>query len=228
MTEFRFPGASHRTTIFGKTGSGKTQFASFLLSRSPFHQQPYIIVDYKHDELLNSVDRIREIDITKSAIPKQPGLYIVHPLPGADDARMEQWLWDIWERERVGLFFDEATLVPGSAAGSRGYALQAILQQGRSKRVPVIAITQRPAGISRQLFTEADFFAGFYINTKPDLARAQEMLPIGAMDGLRQDYTCRWFDVAKDHLTRFTPAPSADSIRAVLHERLAPKRRYLF
>lgn len=226
MTEFRFPGVKDRTFIFGKTGSGKTQFAAHLLSRSPFHQQPYIIVDYKYDELLNSVDRIREIDFKKSAIPKQPGLYVVHPLPGKDDERVEQWLWDVWEHERVGLYFDEVTLVPGSAAGSRGYAVQALLQQGRSKRCPLISIAQRPSGVSRQIITEASFIAGFYINTKPDLDRVRDMMPIGSMDGLEQDYSCRWWDDKENRLTRFSPAPDADTIRNVLTDRLAPRRRF--
>lgn len=223
---FRFPDESHRTFIFGKTGSGKTQFAAFLLSRAPFHRQPYIIVDYKHDELLNSCDRIKEIGL-KDKLPKQNGLYIVHPLPGRDDAAVEEWLWRVWQHERVGLFFDEATLIPGSAAGSRGYALQALLQQGRSKRTPVMAITQRPSGVSRQLITEASFIAGFYINTKPDLERVRDMMPVGAMDGLAMDYHCRWWDDQRNRLTRFTPAPDADTIRNVLYDRLAPKRRSL-
>ena len=96
MAGFRFPDTDHRTTIVGRTGSGKTFFAAWLLGKAHFNRQPYIIVDYKHDALLNSSDRIREIGLGDK-LPSKPGLYIVHPLPG-EKAEIEEWLWKIWRK----------------------------------------------------------------------------------------------------------------------------------
>src|SRR5215469_12979317 len=95
---FRFPNNTQRLLIVGRTGSGKTQLAAWVLSFAPFDRQPYIIVDYKHDELLNGTDHIKEIALGE--IPKKKGLYIVHPRPDIDDDAMNDWLFKIWERER--------------------------------------------------------------------------------------------------------------------------------
>lgn len=225
--KIRLPGLTDRTAIVGKTGSGKTQFSTWLLSTQPFDKQPYIIVDYKRDELLNSVDRIREISFADKKLPTEPGLYILQPMPHQDVA-MENFLWRVWEHEKIGLYFDEGTLVPGNSAGARNGAFQAILQQGRSKRVPAITVSQRPAGISKSVLSEADFFAGFYLNTDADLKRIAEMMPKGAMDGIKQDFHCVWYDVKKDTMCRFSPVPNADNIRDSLDFRLSqlrPKRR---
>jgi len=223
----RLPNNTHRTTVIGKTGSGKTQFSAWLLSTQNFDRQPWIMVDYKHDELLNSIHRVKEIGLgEKLPTLKQPGLYKVHPLPGDDDEAVERWLRKVWLQENVGLFFDEGTLVPGNQAAARGGAFQAILMQGRSKRIPTINVSQRPSGVSRGCFSEADFFAVFYLNTDGDIKRINEFLPSTAMKGLRQDYNCRWYDVGRNELTYFTPAPSADKIREAISSKLAPRRRF--
>lgn len=226
--KLRLPGLTHRTTVVGKTGSGKTQFSAWLLSTQRFDKQPFVIVDYKGDELLNSVHGIKEVGFKD--LPNDPGLYIIHPLPGIHDALVENWLWRIWQRGRVGLYLDEGTLVPGNKAGARGGAFAAILQQGRSKRIPVINVSQRPAGILRSCFSEADFFAVFYLNTAPDIKRIGEMLPSGASNGLKQDYHCSWYDVGRDNLARFSPVPEARIIREKIEARIEetlPKRHFI-
>lgn len=224
----RLPNLTHRTMVIGKTGSGKTQFSAWLLSKQRFDKQPFVIIDYKGDQLLNSIHGLRELDYT-SNLPKEPGLYIIRPLPNEDE-QVESWLWKVWDREKIGLYFDEGTLIPGNSAGARGGAFAAILQQGRSKHIPSIVVSQRPAGILRSCFSEADFFAIFYLNTAPDIKRISEMLPIGAAKGLKQDYYCAWYDVGKDQLIRFSPVPNADMIREKIEERIksaAPRRHFL-
>lgn len=222
----RFPNNSQRTTVIGKTGSGKTQFSAHLLSTQNFDRQPWIMIDYKRDELLNSIDRVKEIGVNdKIPTLKQPGLYKVHPLPETDDDAVEAMLRRVWETENVGLFFDEGTLIPSNRAHARGGAFQAIQMQGRSKRLPCITVTQRPSGVSRSSFSEADFFAVFYLNTDGDIKRVHEFLPKSAMKGIEQNYHCRWYDVAKNELTHFSPVKDADTIRERINSRLAPRRR---
>lgn len=222
----RFPNNTQRTTIIGKTGSGKTQFSAHVLSTQNFDKQPWIMVDYKKDELLNSIDRVREIGLHEK-IPslKQPGIYKIHPRPVDDDDAVEDYLRRVWEQENVGLFFDEGTLIPSNRAHARGGAFQNIQMQGRSKRLPCITVTQRPSGVSRASFSEADFFAVFYLNTDGDIKRVHEFLPKAAMKDLQQDYHCRWYDVGKNELVRFSPCPDADIIRGRINDRLAPRRR---
>lgn len=215
--EFHIPKNTQRVTIVGRTGSGKTIFGGWLLSEAPFDRQPYIIVDYKYDELFEGLDRVTEIGLKDK--PKKPGLYIVHPIPDSDDEAVEQFLWGIWRREKTGIFFDEYYNIPDTAP------LRAILTQGRSKRIPVIGLTQRPAWISRFAFSEADYFAIFHLSDQDDRLKVRRM---AATDpNLRlPEHWCQWFDVKQDAHFYMRPAPSPDDIRNVLHERLAPRRRF--
>lgn len=223
----RLPTVHDRTTIIGKTGSGKTQFSSWLLSTQPFDRQPYIIFDYKYDELLTAVPNIREIDfsVNLKTLAKQKGLYIIHPLPGDDDERVTELLWKIWRHERIGLYFDEGTLIPGNSSAARSGPFQAIQQQGRSKRLPAITVTQRPSRVSPSCFSEASFFAFFYLHTAADIARVNDLGRENVMRDLAQDYHCKWYDVGRNQLTRFSPVPEKGDIIDMINRRLPAKRR---
>jgi len=224
--DFSWPSNSERTTILGRTGSGKTQMGAFILSRSQFDKQPYIIFDYKGDELLGSIDRIREIGLNE-AIPKEPGVYIVRPgITETDET--EKYLWKIWERTRIGLYIDESYMLPNSGPHDRG-ALQAIYTQGRSLRIPVIALSQRPAWLSGFFYSEADHFAVFHLNDDRDEKAVQRFFPRGSLrnaDRL-EDYHSRWYSVKTNSLYLMKPVPDADTIRNELNERLLPKRRFV-
>lgn len=225
-TEFRLPTLKQRTAVIGRTGSGKTQFGAWLLSLSGFDKQPFVMVDYKGDDLLNSIDRVKEIGPTE--VPKFPGLYIIRPDIRAEEA-IESWLWKIWEREKIGLYFDETYMVPNSSAAGSG-ALQAILTQGRSKRLPVIALSQRPAFLSRFVFTEADFFAVFHLNTVGDQKRVGEFIPGEIMRERLPEFSSRWYDVGHDFHAQLAPVPKAEEIQEALDSRLkkivSPRKVY--
>lgn len=203
----------------GRTGSGKTQFGFWALSHSPFDRQPFIIVDYKGDDLLNAVDRVKEIGLDE--VPKHPGLYIVHPQPVLDDDAVEAFLRRIWQRENIGLFFDEAYMLPEKGA------LQGILTQGRSKHIPAIVLTQRPKAISRFVFTEADFYTVFHLNDRLDNKRVQEFVSGFDPDQMLPEFHSRWYDVGRNALLQVAPVPAADEILSVISDRLRPNRRVL-
>jgi hypothetical protein len=214
---FRLPNLTQRISVVGRTGSGKTAFAAWLLSVSPFHKQPYIIIDYKGDVLLNSVDRVREIGL-QDKIPTKPGVYIVHPRPKTDDDLLNKFLYRVWETENTGLFFDEAYMVPW-----RMGAFEGILTQGRSLHIPAIVLTQRPAWVSQFIFSEADFFAIFHLNKPQDRARITEITG-GNIDQLLPDYYSRYFDVAKNQMIILQPCPPPETIMQTLHDRLKPEK----
>ena len=218
--KFRLPNYKQRVAVIGRTGSGKTQFGAWLLSEAAFTEQPYVIVDYKGDDLLNGIDRINEIGLNE--VPKRPGLYIVKPRPDQVDD-VEAWLWKVWAREKVGLYFDEMYLIPDP---QKGGALRSIFTQGRSKRIPVIGLTQRPRHISRFLFSEADFFAVFHLNTAGDKQAVSEITPFQG-DGRLPDYHCRWYDVGTDATFYLQPVPDAETILDRIDTRLAPNRKAL-
>src|SRR5271169_5361205 len=138
---FRFPGGDARTTILGATGSGKTTCGVFMLAHQRFDVRPWIAFDFKREELFDfaGFPPIMPIGLF-DPLPKRHGLYLCSPRPGEEDA-LETMLWRIWERGNIGVFVDEAALMPDMDA------FPAILQQGRSKRIPVIACSQRPVSV---------------------------------------------------------------------------------
>lgn len=197
---------------------------AWILSGAPFDKQPYVIVDYKGDDLLNSLsDRVREIGLGE--VPKHPGLYIVKPLPQVDDDATENWLWKVWQRERVGLYIDEGYMLP-----DKGGAFRGILTQGRSKHIPVIALSQRPVWVNRFVFSEADFYSVFHLNDTRDRQTVQSFIPAktvtAGIDSLEK-YHSFWYDVSQNQLFQLSPVPGEDEIRERVHSRLKPPRRFL-
>lgn len=223
---FRFPNRSQRVTIVGRTGSGKTYKGAWLLSNAPFTTQPYVIVDYKGDQLLNSVERIREIGLDEK-LPKYPGLYIIKPSIHENDA-MEDWLWRIHKRENTGLYFDEAYMLPNSGYSRRG-ALQAILTQGRSKNIPVISLVQRPSQISLFVMSEADFYSVFHLQRWQDQKTMSDLLGGSAVMEHRaeNEFHSKWFDVGKNMVFNMMPVPDGDTIAETINARLEVKKRWL-
>ena len=217
---FRLPRTDEHLAVLGRTGSGKTTLAAWVLSLAPFERMPYIAIDYKGDDLLGSIDRLREIG-THESIPRKPGLYVLRPLPSDVDA-VETWLWKVWGRGHTGLYVDEAYLLPNKAA------IQNILSQGRSLRIPCIMASQRPVDVPRSIFTEASHIAVFHLNDRRDQKTVAEFTPPGMIGSRLPDFHCCWYSVkdqsADDerpwHVLR--PVPKAEEIVSRINDRLAP------
>lgn len=218
----RLPGVSDRVAVVGATGSGKTQLGLWLLSRASFDKQPWVIVDYKRDKTIAGSERIRQIGFRE--VPKQPGLYVLQPNPDEDE-KVEEWLFKVWAHENVGLFIDEGYMLPQNPKGAFTY----ILTQGRSKRIPVIALSQRPKWVSRFVFSEATFFFVFRLTHNEDYKTVQEYIPKSRVDLETElpEYQCVYYDVPKRVAAVFQPVPEADVIIQTIDDRLAPKRRRL-
>jgi len=200
----------------GRTGSGKTVLALFLLSEANFQSKPYYIVDYKGDDHIAQLDRANEIGLTD--LPRKPGIYIVRPLPHQEED-VEKWLWRVYEAGNSGLYFDEAYMVPDNGA------FPAILTQGRSKGINSLIITQRPAWISRFVFSEANQYAIFHLNDRDDRKKVWRFLPDDKIMRKRlPDYHSLWYDVDRNHLVPLRPVPPADVVLDRIQARLAPKR----
>jgi hypothetical protein len=188
MATVKFPDKSNRTTVIGQTGSGKTVFGVWLLSTCctlDWKRYPVIIIDFKRDELIEAIEP-QEIDVRKRP-PKKAGLYVVRPLPHETE-ELEQFLWKVWDQENTGLFVDEGYML------GKSKAFAAILTTGRSKKIPVIQLTQRPVFLSRFAFTESQYFAIFRLIDKRDIDTVQSFVNADIKQS-RLPYHCLWYDV---------------------------------
>lgn len=215
MTGFVLPGAADRTCVIGPTGSGKTILGAWLLSKQRWDKRPWVALDFKNEELWDRVGDPPMRPLKLGQMPGKRGFYRLHVRPGQDD-ELEDWLWKIWERENVGLFCDEVSLIP------QKNAFKAILRQGRSKHIPVISCTQRPVDCDREVFSESQYRCLFGIE---DLHRDYPVIRglFGNRDirdelpKLKRHWSL-WFDARQKSLTMLKPVPSPDTIARTIRD----------
>lgn len=216
----RLPNDSQRLTVIGRTGSGKTIAGLWHLSERNYVTKPWVIFDFKGDKTIAEIPYAIDYSVSEP-IPQEPGLYVVRPLPD-DGEVVDDFLMRSWHKENIGLFFDEGYMIGNGKGDSK--AFRALLTQGRSKNIPMIILSQRPAWLSRFALSEADFYQIFALNDIEDRRRVQGFLPrerINLHDRL-PEYHSAYYDVGKDDLTLLSPVPNVDSILATFERRLAP------
>lgn len=213
---FRIPADDKRVAIIGRTGSGKTQFATWMLGERSITTKPWVVFNFKGDRLIDDIPGTRELTIDAN-VPKAPGLYVMRPLP--DEAeRVDEFLWKAWERENVGLYVDEGYML----TGLKGF--RACLTQGRSKNIAMMILSQRPVWMDRFTWSEADYFGVFNLGTGQDRATVREYVPRYPLAPL-PEYHCLWHDVARDRTVLLRPVPERDRIIARFRDRIGIKRR---
>lgn len=195
--------------------------ALWHLSNANFDRKPWIIIDFKTDEHINSIDRANYIS-TKE-IPKQAGIYIVQPHP-QDGEALSEMLRKIWERENIGVWIDEGYMMSESPAVEKRFI--SLLTQGRSKRIPMIVLSQRPVWISRFVFSESDFYQIFQLQDKRDVQTIASFIPSGSYIRM-PDYHSIYYDVGRNTVNYFAPVPDEDFILEKIDAKLKPLRKYI-
>lgn len=212
MPDFQLPRSDSRTTVIGGTGSGKTQFSSWLLSRADIDTRPWLAIDYKRDRIFERL--IREnvaplVGVGHRFRRGDKGLVIMRPTFDQNE-QIDDVFRHIWRRGRTGLWIDELYSVPN------GDALNALYYQGRSKGIQIIASCQRPVDVTRFAISEADNFAIFTLRDQDDYRRVRGFVPSTALAENRPRYHCLWYDAARNAQFMLTPAPPAeDTISAI-------------
>lgn len=217
MTDFKLPDASTRVSIVGRTGSGKTRFGFWLFSYASFKTRPYYVLDFKREGLIAQIPWAHEIGV-KDKLSRYPGLYIVRPHP-SDFEDVENFLWKLWEKENSGVFIDEGYMID-----KRSPALMALLTQGRSKKIPMYILTQRPVECSRFIFSEASYHACFHLTDVRDHKTVEGYTPFDLTDVL-PPFHARWYDVARDWSAVLKPVPDDGEILDRFERELKPKKR---
>lgn len=208
---FVLPGGTDRTCVIGMTGTGKTVFGAWLLSVQRFNERPWVLIDFKDEILWDQVGEPPIKEINLSTVPKKPGLYRLRVSPRDDDA-LEEWLGRVWEKGNIGIFCDEVSLIP------KKDWFKAILRQGRSKRIPVIACTQRPVDCDREVFSEANYCSIFRVKDRRDYKIIQEFTGNAAIEAPLKDHWSYWYDAKQNHLFTLQPSPPPDMVAKALRD----------
>jgi DNA helicase HerA-like ATPase len=220
MPKFKQPRSDERTVILGRTGSGKTCAAVWHLSLQDIDKRPWVVIDYKGDELINGITRAESIGFDK--VPDEPGIYILRVMPG-DEAALSDWFRRVWEHEGIGIYVDEGYMVD-----PRDRFFNACLTQGRSKKIPMIILSQRPVWLSRFVFSEASYLQVFGLTDDKDIdvvkrfVKGKARQSVGAEDLPR--YWSHYYSVADNTLLTMRPVPTGETILQTIDDKL-PKRR---
>lgn len=214
---WRLPGDDDRVSIVGKTGSGKTVMGVYLLAATRlWEKMPCVLIDYKGDKLIGAVPA-RDIEPDKP-VPKAPGLYRLHSNPFLDkDDPVDTFLRRVWDNGETGLFFDEAYMLPDRYGRSSG-TLRALFTTGRSRKIPIISLTQRPVDVTRYNFSEASHHVVFRLNDKADRDTVRARVPQADFDDAFGEgrtlprYHSLWYDVDRDTVFRIGPCPDPREI----------------
>lgn len=221
-SNFVLPGIENRSVVVGRTGSGKSHFGAYLLSRQDIDYLPWIIVDFKdeHKDIINNITRSIEIDYSDD-IPTKPGIYIIKPMSG-DKEEITDFLWRVFHQGNCGLFFDEVFPM-----GQHNEAFNTILMQGRSKNVPCIICTQRPTNISVYCFSESSFFFIFDLTKTSDRKKINEEISQIPAKYVLPKHCSFYYNVTEKYVGKLGPAPSKDEILDAIDAKIPVQRRTL-
>jgi DNA helicase HerA-like ATPase len=216
MSEFKLPNSKERVVVFGRTGSGKTVFLTWLLSMASIDERPWIIIDHKNDGYLKNLPRVEKIKLGE--LPKQPGIYIVNPQMTQDE-ELDAYLHKILSKGNTGVFTDEGSTIPQREP--RYVGLKSLFAQGRSKRTPILFATQRPSFLNQSVLSEGDYYAAFHLQHEPDRERAARFIP-GGIEPRLDDYHSRWYDVKQDAHFVIPPVDEDQALERI-DRRLKPR-----
>jgi hypothetical protein len=209
----RLPGNTERLTIYGMTGTGKTNAALWHLSQRNFDSMPWVVFDFKGDSAIGALEGTRALKTAR--VPDDAGIWIARPIPKKDDEWVEDLLWMIHARGDTGVYIDEGYMI-----GARSEALNALLTQGRSKRIPMIVLSQRPVWLSRFVISEAEFHQVFFLSDEADRDIVQRFIPHDISSKRLPRFHSWYYDVANDDFNGLQPLPAPGIIRDRINERL--------
>jgi hypothetical protein len=213
--DVRMPGPDSRLAMIGRTGSGKTQAALWHLSRADFEERPWVILDYKREKLFGKIQRAESIDLDE--VPDEAGIYILRIRPDKKK-QMTDWFRRAWEHENIGILVDEGYMID-----QHDEWFVACLTQGRSKRIQMIVLSQRPVWVSRFVFSEADFFQIFDLSHSEDKDKLGEYIrdeDQAELDEPLKDYNSFYYDVGRRRLETFGKVDREDVILAAIDTKL--------
>lgn len=168
MASHKFLTPGSRTLIAGKTGSGKSTGAVFMLRQS---RQKWLLIDPKGDDKIATLKpgHINKLDVKDIERAWNAGYQYValSPPPLSTPQEIDLFLLEAFQTyQNFGIYIDELYYIHTN--GRSGPGLQAILTRGRSDKITFCGATQRPAWISIFCLSEADYICQYRLQLKKD------------------------------------------------------------
>lgn len=222
----RLPTDQNRLAIYGATGSGKTYAAIEHLSVSDFTDKPWIIVDFKRDDVIAEIPFTQYMPVS-GKIPERTGIYIVQPDPW-QDSEVDELLMRIWKSGYCGVYIDE-----GHMLDPRGPGLRAVITQGRSKHIPMIHLSQRPKWISKHVMTEPEFHRIFRLQDPDDIKYVSRFTDKNIFRNPETgeplhlpDFHSYYHDVGLHTTHTLKPGPNLNTLISRFAKRLERRKRF--
>lgn len=216
----RLPKSSERLLLVGGTGGGKSVAALWHLSNSNFLSAPWLVFNHKNEESINSIPGANFLALHE--LPKKPGIFVYTPKPDKDDDEVDNLLWRVHAQGKTGVWIDEGYMI-----SPRSAALNSLYTQGRSLKIPMLTLSQRPSQISRFAVSESSFYQIFYLVDKRDRDTLKAFVTVPddkSLDEINKvlpEYHSMYYDVAKRKFEILRPVPTEDIIMQNIEDRFS-------
>lgn len=198
-----------RAVIAGRTGSGKTSLARYLMQRR--NNQHWVILNPKHTAGYKSLPDAVVMDgwnAKKFARALQEHRFVVlnfRTLELTNDF-MDAVLNYIHETyDNIGICCDELYYLHKN--GEAGNGLIGILTRGRERKQTFLGLVQRPKRISLFIFSESDYIVGMALNLEGDRKRMVEASGDRSFLPPLPKYHWVWYTVDADTAQHWGPVP---------------------
>jgi energy-coupling factor transporter ATP-binding protein EcfA2 len=198
-----------RTVIAGRTGSGKTTLAAYLMEKRS--RQHWAILNPKHTAGYKDLPDAVVMDGWKPAkfdklIEKHRFVVINFHKEQTKAEPMDDCLTYIHDGfEDIGIACDELYYL--HVGGKAGDGLTGVLTRGRERNQTFLGLMQRPAWVSRFCFSEADNIVCMALNLEDDRKRVFEMTGDERFMSSLPKRHWRWYNVDADMASLWGPVP---------------------
>lgn len=199
-----------RALALGRTSSGKTTGAVWLMSRSPGR---WLALNVKYDDLITQTGPDVDMDVGKVIdAHKRHRVIVIHPAVFEQQV-LDDFVFELGEsRHATGLLVDEL-LYLSKGNGQAGPGLMGWLSRGRSRQQSFIGASQRPSNITQYAYTESDYFMLYDLKLKKDWQKIYDFTGRSDLERERKKHFFGWYDVGLDKRTEFAPVPYKDLTR---------------